>query len=159
MELKKKSKVTSMFSKEDAQKMAEEYNDLSVKIKELEARKKKLSDILKNCAEAIGVVDDKGSSYIDCDTYVVGRVAKKSVKIDQEKGVNLLREKGLKKCIDRKVVYTVNEAEVEQAVAREYLTEEEVRWFTSVSTSYSVSVKKKEDIPEVEVGAVARKKK
>ena len=139
--------------------MAEEYSDLSVKIKELEARKKKLSDILKNCAEAIGVVDDKGSSYIDCDTYVVGRVAKKSVKIDQEKGVNLLREKGLKKCIDRKVVYTVNEAEVEQAVSREYLTEEEVREFTSVNTSYSVSVKKKEDIPEVEVGAVARKKK
>lgn len=159
MSLKKKAKVTSMFSKEDAQIMAEEYNDLSIKIKELETRKKKLADSLKKCAETIGVVDDKGSSYIDCDTYVVGRVARKSVKIDQKKGVDLLREKGLDYCIKEETVYTVIESEVEKAVADEELTEDEVREFTSVSTSYSVSVKEKEDIPEVEVGAVARKKK
>ena len=159
MALKKKSNVTSMFSKTDVHKLAEEYDNISKQMKELEAKKKELADKLKNCAESMGVVDDKGSSYIDGDSYVIGRVARRTVKINQEKGVKILREKGLKKCIDRKVVYTVNEAEVERAVAREDLTEEEVREFTSVSTSYSVSVKAKEDMPEVEVSAVARKKK
>lgn len=159
MALKKKSKVTSMFSTTDVQKLAEEYDNISKQMKELEAKKKELADKLKNCAEAMGVVDDKGSSYIDGDSYVIGRVAKRTVKINQEEGVAMLRNKGLLNCITEKTTYTVNEAEVEKAVAEETLTEEDVRSFTTINTSYSVSVKAKEDMPEVEVGAVARKKK
>ena len=159
MALKKKSKVTSMFSTTDVQKLAEEYDNISKQMKELEAKKKELADKLKNCAEAMGVVDDKGSSYIDGDSYVIGRVAKRTVKINQEEGVAMLRNKGLLNCITEKTTYTVNEAEVEKAVAEETLTEEDVRSFTTINTSYSVSVKAKEDMPEVEVSAVARKKK
>ena len=159
MALKKKSKVTSMFSKTDVQKLAEEYDNISKQMKELEAKKKELADKLKNCAEAMGVVDDKGSSYIDGDSYVIGRVAKRTVKINQEEGVAMLRNKGLLNCITEKTTYTVNEAEVEKAVAEEILTEEDVRSFTTINTTYSVSVKVKEDMPEVEVSAVARKKK
>ena len=158
MALKKKSKVTSMFSKTDVQKLAEEYDNISKQMKELEAKKKELADKLKNCAEAMGVVDDKGSSYIDGDSYVIGRVAKRTVKINQEEGVAMLRNKGLLNCITEKTTYTVNEAEVEKAVAEEILTEEDVRSFTTINTTYSVSVKVKEDMPEVEVSAVARKK-
>ena len=159
MALKKKSKITSMFSTTDVQKLAEEYDNISKQMKELEAKKKELADKLKNCAEAMGVVDDKGSSYIDGDSYVIGRVAKRTVKINQEEGVAMLRNKGLLNCITEKTTYTVNEAEVEKAVAEEILTWEDVRNFTTINTSYSVSVKAKEDMPEVEVGAVARKKK
>lgn len=159
MALKKKSKVTSMFSTTDVQKLAEEYDNISKQMKELEAKKKELADKLKNCAEAMGVADDKGSSYIDGDSYVIGRVAKRTVKINQEEGVAMLRNKGLLNCITEKTTYTVNEAEVEKAVAEEILTEEDVRSFTTINTSYSVSVKAKEDMPEVEVSAVARKKK
>ena len=159
MALKKKSKITSMFSTTDVQKLAEEYDNISKQMKELEAKKKELSDKLKNCAESMGVVDDKGSSYIDGDSYVIGRVAKRTVKINQEEGVAMLRNKGLLNCITEKTTYTVNEAEVEKAVAEEILTEEDVRSFTTINTSYSVSVKAKEDMPEVEVSAVARKKK
>ena len=158
MALKKKSKVTSMFSTTDVQKLAEEYDNISKQMKELEAKKKELADKLKNCAEAMGVVDDKGSSYIDGDSYVIGRVAKHTVKINQEEGVAMLRNKGLLNCITEKTTYTVNEAEVEKAVAEETLTEEDVRSFTTINTTYSVSVKVKEDMPEVEVSAVARKK-
>lgn len=158
MALKKKSKVTSMFSTTDVQKLAEEYDNISKQMKELEAKKKELADKLKNCAEAMGVVDDKGSSYIDGDSYVIGRVAKRTVKINQEEGVAMLRNKGLLNCITEKTTYTVNEAEVEKAVAEETLTEEDVRSFTTINTTYSVSVKVKEDMPEVEVSAVARKK-
>ena len=159
MALKKKSKVTSMFSKTDVQKLAEEYDNISKQMKELEAKKKELADKLKNCAESMGVVDDKGSSYIDGDNYVNGRVAKRTVNINQEEGVAMLRNTGLLNCITEKTTYTVNEAEVEKAVAEETLTEEDVRSFTTINTSYSVSVKAKEDMPEVEVSAVARKKK
>ena len=158
MALKKKSKVTSMFSTTDVQKLAEEYDNISKQMKELEAKKKELADKLKNCAEAMGVVDDKGSSYIDGDSYVIGRVAKRTVKINQEEGVAMLRNKGLLNCITEKTTYTVNEAEVEKAGAEETLTEEDVRSFTTINTTYSVSVKVKEDMPEVEVSAVARKK-
>lgn len=158
MALKKKSKVTSMFSALDVQKLAEEYNNISKQMKELETKKKELADKLKSCAESMGVTDDKGSSYIDGDNYVVGRIAKHTVKINQEEGVSLLRERGLLNCITEKTSYTVNEAEVEKAVAEETLTEEDVRSFTTVSTSYSVSVKAKEEMPEVDVSAVARKK-
>ena len=158
MALKKKSKITSMFSTTDVQKLAEEYDNISKQMKELEAKKKELADKLKNCAEAMGVVDDKGSSYIDGDSYVIGRVAKRTVKINQEEGVAMLRNKGLLNCITEKTTYTVNEAEVEKAVAEETLTEEDVRSFTTINTTYSVSVKAKEDMPEVEVSAVARKK-
>ena len=158
MALKKKSKVTSMFSTTDVQKLAEEYDNTSKQMKEPEAKKKEHADKLKNWAEAMGVVDDKGSSYIDGDSYVIGRVAKRTVKINQEEGVAMLRNKGLLNCITEKTTYTVNEAEVEKAVAEETLTEEDVRSFTTINTSYSVSVKAKEDMPEVEVSAVARKK-
>ena len=159
MALKRKSNVVSMFNQKDAEELAKEYNDLSIKIKELEKRKKELSEKLKKCASQLGVTDDKGSSYIDGEYFVVGQVAKHSVKINQEEGVSFLRKKGLLNCIDEKTVYTVNETEVEKAVSNGELTEEEVRKFTSVSTSYSVSVKAKSEMPEVEVSAVARKKK
>ena len=159
MALKRKSNVVSMFNQKDAEELAKEYNDLSVKIKELEKRKKELSEKLKKCASQLGVTDDKGSSYIDGEYFVIGQVAKHSVKINQEEGVAMLRNKGLLNCITEKTTYTVNEAEVEKAVAEEILTEEDVRSFTTINTSYKVSVKAKEDMPEVEVSAVARKKK
>ena len=159
MALKRKSNVVSMFNQTDAEELAKEYNDLSIKIKELEKRKKELSEKLKKCASQLGVTDDKGSSYIDGEYFVIGQVAKHSVKINQEEGVAMLRNKGLLNCITEKTTYTVNEAEVEKAVAEETLTEEDVRSFTTINTSYSVSVKAKEDMPEVEVSAVARKKK
>ena len=38
--VKMKKKVESMFTKEDVYSMAQEYNELSAKIKELDSRKK-----------------------------------------------------------------------------------------------------------------------
>lgn len=161
MALKRKSKgakVTTLLSEEEMWKLAEEYDKISAQIKELDSKKKQLATKLKEYAGSNGVTDDKGSSYIEGDSYIVGRVARHSVKIDQDKGVSFLREKGLTECITEKTVYTVNESEVEKAVASENLTEEDVSQFTSVSTSYSVLVKPKEEMSEVELSSVARRK-
>ena len=159
MALKKKSKVTSLFTKKDAEKMAEEYSEISKQIKMLQDKKTDLATKLKQVAESLGVVDDKGSSYIDGEDFIIGKVAKKSVSINQSKGVDLLEKKGLLKCVNVKTVKTVDEKAVEQAVADEELTEEDVKEFTEVSVSYSVSVKEKSEMPEVEVTTAAKKRK
>ena len=159
MALKKKSKVTSLFTKKDAEKMAEEYSEISKQIKMLQDKKTDLATKLKQIAESLGVVDDKGSSYIDGEDFIIGKVAKKSVSINQSKGVDLLEKKGLLKCVNVKTVKTVDEKAVEQAVADEELTEEDVKEFTEVSVSYSVSVKEKSEMPEVEVTTAAKKRK
>ena len=159
MTLKKKSNVVSMFSKEDVQKMAEEYNSLSLQIKQLDEKKKELADKLKDCAEKLGVKDDKGSYYIDGENFVVGKVAKNSLNIDTDKGVEVLKEKGLTDCYKEVKTYKINESKVEEALNNGDLTDEEVDSFTSLNTTYMISVKEKEEMPEVEQSAVASTKK
>lgn len=163
--LKKKSTSTStnvkpMFSAKDICKMGKEYDELSAQIKELEARKKNLADKIKSGAEQFGVKDDKGSYYLESDSHIMGKVAKKSVRIDQDKAVETLESMGLGDVVDEVVVRTVNESKLEKAVAEKRITLKEVEKFTNVSVSYSVSVTPKEEATEVEVSTlkVARNK-
>lgn len=163
--LKKKSTSNSanikpMFSAKDICKMGEEYAELSAQIKVLDERKKELAEKIKNGAEQFGVKDDKGSYYLESDSYIMGKIAKKSVKIDQEKAVEILESMGLGDVVDEVVVRTVNEKKLEKALADKRITVKVMEQFTNVSTSYSVSVKEKEEAPEVEVSTlkVAKKK-
>lgn len=164
--LKKVSKPTAkgsikpMFSAEDIGKMGKEYAELSAQIKQLEDRRKVLSDQIKNGAEQFGVKDDKGSYYLENDSFIMGKVAKKSIKLDQDKAVATLESMGLGDVVDEVVVKIVNEDKLEKAVADKRITMEAVEGFTNISVSYSVSVKEKEAMPEVEVSTakVARKK-
>lgn len=165
MALKKVSKksgtgLKSLFSKQDYEKMAREYADISSQIKALDARKKTLADNLKAGAESFGVKDDKGSFYLESDNFVVGKVASKSMKIDQQKAVEVLEEKGLEDCVTVVTTKTVDEERLEQAVASNKITLDEVEDFTKITTSYKVSVKEKEAVPEVEQSllSVAKKK-
>lgn len=158
----KKASVTPMFSKEDYQKMGEEYLDISSQIKELEAKKKELSEKIKQGAETYGVKDDKGSFYCESDTCIYGKVAKKSMKIDQTKAIAVLKEMGLGDVVDVITTEVVNESKLESAVQSGKISLDTVEDFTNVSVSYSVSVKKVEEVTaEVEqttLKKVARKK-
>lgn len=161
MALKKVTKnIKPLFSAEDIGRMGKEYADISAQIKKLEEQKKALAEKIKSGAEQFGVKDDKGSFYLENDFYVMGKVAKKSFKIDQEKAVSTLESIGLGDVIDEVVVRTVNEDRLQKAVADKRITLDDVREFTNESVSYSVSVKEKEAMPEVEVttAKVARKK-
>lgn len=157
---KSKSNVTPLFSAEDIGKMGKEYADISAQIKKLEEQKKALAEKIKSGAEQFGVKDDKGSFYLENDYFVMGKVAKKSFKIDQEKAVSTLESMGLGDVVDEVVVKTVNEDRLQKAVTDKRITLEDVKGFTNESVSYSVSVKEKEAMPEVEVATakVARKK-
>ena len=161
MSLKKVSKnVAPLYSAEDVAKMGKEYAELSAQIKVLEAKKKELSDKIKNGAEMYGVKDDKGSFYFEDDYVIMGKVAKKSFKIDQEVAVETLESRGLSDVVDTVVVKTVNEDKLQKAVQSGKISLEDVEAFTIESVSYSVLVKEKEVAPEVEVKTlrVAKKK-
>lgn len=159
--LKKSGAVTPMFSEKDIYSMAREYAELSAQIKELEARKKVLSDKIKEGSEKFGVKDDKGSYYLENDQFLMGKVAKKSFKIDQDKAVGVLKSMGLGDVVDTVTIETVNEDKLNSAVQEGRISINEVEKFTNVTTSYSVTVKEKEPMPEVEQSTVkmaARKK-
>ena len=148
--LKKLGQSSFMFSEKEIFAMAEEYADISAKIKELETRKKALSDKIKEGAEKYGVKNDKGSYYLENDFFIAGKVAKKTFKIDQEKAVTVLRNKGLGDVVDVVTIESVNEDKLNNAVKDGRISINEVEDFTKVDTSYSVSVTRKEEMPEVE---------
>lgn len=161
MSLKKVTKkVAPLYSAEDVAKMGKEYAEISAQIKMLEAKKKELSDKIKNGAEMYGVKDDKGSFYFEDDYVLMGKVAKKSFKIDQTKAVETLKSMGLGDVVDTVVVEAVNEDKLQKAVQSGKITLDTVSEFTTESVSYSVLVKEKEAVPEVEQTTLkaARKK-
>lgn len=150
MALKKASKVTSMYTQADYAKLAKEYDDINAQLKVLEERKKFLADTLKSGAQEIGVKDSNGSFYIDSDSYIIGKVASKSVKLNQARAIELLEKKGLDDCIDTITSRIVNEDKVEKAVAGKKITVKELETVTDINVSYKISVKAKEEVPVVE---------
>lgn len=157
---KKTSNVTPLFTADDIGKMGREYADISAQIKQLEERKKTLAEKIKQGAEQFGVKDDKGSYYLESNSFIMSKVAKKSFKIDQDTAVKTLESMGIGDVVDVVTVKTVNEDKLQKAVADKRLTLNDVKRFTTESISYSVSVKEKEEVPEVEQSSlkVARKK-
>ena len=141
--------VTPMYTEDDARRMSEEYLEISEQIKNLEGRKKELSERIKDCAVHYGVQDDKGSYFCETDTCVYGRVAKKSVKLDQKKAQETLVAMGREDLIDKVVTLVVNEDRLEKAIQNGDISIKTVEGFTSINTSYSVSVKKAEVAEEV----------
>lgn len=149
--------VTPVFTEEEAFKLSKEYSDLSAQIKLMEEKKKFLADKLKVCAEKYGVKDDKGSYYLESDNFIVGKVARKSIKLDNDLAVSSLEALGLGDVID--FVKTVNEEKLEKAISESRLSIEDVKSFTKETVSYSVLVKEKQEMPEVDVSEVSVAKK
>ena len=153
-------KVKSLFNENDLAKLAEEYDTVSSKIKELSAIKKGLAEKLKAGAMSIGVQDDKGSYYAECGSFVIGKVAKKSIKLDQDKAVEFFRKRKMEEYIVRNVTYTVSEKDIEEQVATGAISEDDVMSFMSVNPpTYSVSVVRKEEMPEVQQSVASIRKK
>lgn len=150
------------MSVSDISKLGEEYAEINAQIKVLNDRKKVLADLIKNGAEEYGVKDDKGSFYIDDENsnYVLGKVAKKTIRLNHEKAVATLESMGLGDTIDTITKREVNEDRLSQAVADGRISLDEVKEFTDIKIDYSVSVKEKAELVEVEETylSAARKK-
>ena len=147
---KSDTKVTPMFTEDNVKSLGRQYADISSQIKALEEQKKALAEKIKQGAEQFGVKDDKGSFYLESEDLMMGKVAKKSFKIDQDKAVKTLESMGIGDVVDEVTVRTVNEDRLQQAVSDGRLSLDTVESFTNVSVSYSVLVKEKEVMPEVE---------
>lgn len=147
---KSDTKVTLMFTEDNVKSLGRQYADISSQIKALEEQKKALAEKIKQGAEQFGVKDDKGSFYLESEDLMMGKVAKKSFKIDQDKAVKTLESMGIGDVVDEVTVRTVNEDRLQQAVSDGRLSLDTVESFTNVSVSYSVLVKEKEAMPEVE---------
>lgn len=147
---KSDTKVTPMFTEDNVKSLGRQYADISSRIKALEEQKKALAEKIKQGAEQFGVKDDKGSFYLESEDLMMGKVAKKSFKIDQDKAVKTLESMGIGDVVDEVTVRTVNEDRLQQAVSDGRLSLDTVESFTNVSVSYSVLVKEKEAMPEVE---------
>ena len=147
---KNDTKVSSMFTEDNVKSLGRQYADISSQIKALEEQKKALAEKIKQGAEQFGVKDDKGSFYLESEDLMMGKVAKKSFRIDQDKAVKTLESMGIGDVVDEVTVRTVNEDRLQQAVSDGRLSLDTVESFTNVSVSYSVLVKEKEAMPEVE---------
>ena len=147
---KSDTKVTPMFTEDNVKSLGRQYADISSQIKALEEQKKALAEKIKQGAEQFGANDAKGSFYLESEDLMMGKVAKKSFKIDQDKAVKTLESMGIGDVVDEVTVRTVNEDRLQQAVSDGRLSLDTVESFTNVSVSYSVLVKEKEAMPEVE---------
>lgn len=124
------------------------YDQIRSQMKALSEEKDKLSKEIKEFAFKEGVKDSSGSYYCDNDEFVFGSVAKTVRKINQEKAIAFFKEMGYLRCI--KKVEVVNEAMVERYLDEGKLTVEDLEDITDSTTTYSVSVTRKEEMPEVE---------
>ena len=157
---KAKAKVVPMLSEDDIAKLGREYADISAQIKVLEEKKKQLAEKIKEGAEQFGVKDDKGSYYLENENHILGKVARKSFKIDQDKAVNMLQAMGVGDVVDVVTTNVVNEERLERAVQEGRVSFETVEEFTKSTVSYSVLVKEKEVLSDVDQTTlkVAKKK-
>lgn len=152
--LKKKENELAIIEKKVA-----EYDKLREEEKAIKSRQAVLSKEIKEYASNHGVKDDKGNFYLENEEYVFGSMAKTTIKFDQEKALNYFKEHKMKSAI--KVEERVDEKGVEQLINDGKLTMDDLEDLTISSVAYSISVKKKEEMPEVEeleVAASAKKK-
>ena len=153
----KKEKPVVIPDRSTVEKMVAEYAALRHEEKRIKDRKAFLSDAIKSYSLSNGVKDENGSFYSDCDNYTYGAQCKKSVKFDDEKAALFFQSTGLEDCV--KLVPQIVESAVEKRFSDGDITAEELDSITKTSTSYAVTVKEKEVVPDVQQSyAVAKKK-
>lgn len=134
---------------------AEEYNELSKKMKLLDNTKKSLSERIKDILSRVGVKDSNGSQYYETSKYILGRVARKKITLDKDAVITFLERHNknlLNRVLKVETVMSIDEDALEEAVRNgEIPMEVFENEMCKIDVSYSVSVKEKEDIPEVEV--------
>jgi hypothetical protein len=138
----------------------QEYIQLRKQESFIKERKSYLADIIKADAEKNGVKTDNGSFYTSNDVAEWGKQAKTSVKLNEERALKLIKERGLVNCI--KVTELVDEDSLEEAIKCGEVTMDEFESITDRKVTYSVSVTEKAELAEVQestVQMVAQKKK
>ena len=157
-------KRTKTLSKNELYNLAVEYNQLSKMQKDLDKRKKVIADTLKDNADKVATADDKGSYYVDEFPLIFGKMAKHSVKLNEEKAREFFTQKGILESILSTKEF-VDEAKIEKILGEEIISVEDLAEFMDDKVSYSVFVAEKAEKEEEteatppEVKEVSNKKK
>lgn len=134
---------------------ADEYNEISKKMKLLDNTKKSLSERIKEILSKVGVKDSNGSQYYETSNFILGRVARKKVTLNKDAVIAYLEKNNkslLNKVLKVETVVNIDEDVLEEAVREgEIPMEVFENEMCKIDVSYSVSVKEKEDIPEAEI--------
>jgi len=147
--MKEKSKVVSIVPIEAK---VQEYDKLREESKLIKSRMDVLAAEIKDYAEKFGVKNDTGSFYVENDTFIFGKQAKKSVSFVKEKALEFFKKHKFKDCI--KTVETIDEDAVEARITAGDISYAELEQITETKVTYAIDVKKKEDLPVVEESQV-----
>lgn len=146
------------IKKENILPKIEEYFTLRKQAGVIKSRMELLSSEMKDYAEKNGVKGDTGSSVVEVSNYVLSRVARKSVSLNQEKALSLAKEKNLTAAI--KVVEYVDESALEKYIKKGAVSLEELEAVTETKVTYAIDLKEKEEMTEVtETKVLAASKK
>lgn len=130
-----------------------EYNLLRAKTKTIKTRMDELAKDIKGYLTSNVTPDSKGSYYTEDDNFVYGNMAKKSIKLNEERAKVFLQERNLlEQASEVKVV--IKEDKLEKLIADGTITMEEFETLVDTKVTYSIDVKekKKEEEPvEVQV--------
>lgn len=127
-----------------------EYDILRLQAKTIKSRMDSLSKEIKKYLTENVPVNAKGSYYSEDDDYIYGNVARKSIKINEDKAKQFFQERNLlEEVTDVKVV--VNEDKVAKLLQDEVITQEDLESIVDVKVTYSIDVKAKEHEKEEEI--------
>lgn len=137
-----------------------EYNMLRAKSKTIKSRMDELAKNIKAHLTKNVTPDSKGSYYAEDENFVYGNMAKKTIKLNEERAKVFLQERNLlEKASDVKIV--INEDKLEQLLANKEITMEELQTLVDTKVTYSIDIKEKqkeEEPVEVEVASSTKKR-
>lgn len=143
--------------KEGIKEYVTQYYQLREQKKLIEARMKEIGNKIKKYVTQHGVRDSNGNYYMEEDNFIFGQQARKTVKLNEEKAKEFLKQKGLYDLVVEKVE-KINEEKLGELVQNEEITMEELEDITDVKVTYAIDVKikeaeedKPENMPEVQV--------
>ena len=125
-----------------------EYDSLRSQKKKLDDRMKVLAKEIKDYAALNGVKDDKGSYLAEDNNYMYGSQCKKSISLNPERVLEYFKNNKLDDFIRTKEF--VPDEDVERLSSEGKISFEDLEKLCDTKTSYSVLVKKKEEV-EAEV--------
>ena len=147
-----KKPTMTISTKDQAAALVSEYESLRRQDIAIKERKDLLADTLKEYAKTYGTKDDKGSFIVDTPSHTFGAVARKSVKLDADKALDFVRERGWDECVVN--VPTIDEDALEKRLRDGDLSMDEMESLTTTKTTYAIDVTAKEEMPEVQQTAV-----
>lgn len=138
-----------------------EYNMLRAKSKTIKSRMDELAKNIKAHLTKNVTPDSKGSYYAEDENFVYGNMAKKSMKLNEERAKVFLQERNLlEQASEVKVV--IKEDKLEQLIANGDITLEEFETLVDTKVTYSIDIKEKqkeEEPVEVEVASSTKKRR